>query len=64
MRTCPLCNGCGKIKNLSQYTDKQRKDARKLYANGVPLRAIAKKIGMKGENHPQKVKSLIMSKLY
>jgi predicted DNA-binding protein YlxM (UPF0122 family) len=61
---CPLCQGKGKIKQPTfghVYTDEQRKKARKLYAQGMSLREIGKEIGVENP-HPQKIKSLIMSK--
>ena len=62
---CPLCCGTGKIvKRKNAYTHEQRTKARKLYAEGVFLREIGKIIGVEGSNHPQKVKSLIMSLKY
>ena len=63
-RICPLCKGLGHvIKKRNYYSTKQRIIARKLYASGMTLREIGIKIGIEGKNHPQKVKSMIMSNL-
>ena len=62
-RICPVCLGEGKIIDKSpqsRYTPKTRAKARKLFREGLSLREIGKEIGV---NHPQKVYSLITSKL-
>lgn len=62
-RICPTCLGAGKLINNStykRYTPKLRAEARRLFRNGLSYRAIGKAIGV---NHPQKVYSLINSKI-
>ena len=62
-RECPTCLGVGKVKVISlfgHYTPEVRKKARELYRQGLTLRKIGEIIGV---NHPQKVMSLIKSKL-
>jgi hypothetical protein len=56
---CPLCKGKGKIVDQRHYPANVRKKARAMFAKGITLREIGKTIGVE---HPQKVKSLIMSK--
>ena len=62
LRRCPLCKGFGKIVDQrGNYSEKIREKARKLYAKGVRLREIGRRLDI---DHPQKVKSLIMSKIW
>lgn len=56
---CPLCHGSGEIV-ARQYPHEIRVKARKLYAQGMSLRAIARELGI--DVNPQKVKSLIMAR--
>lgn len=60
LKICPLCLGKGKIVDRHHYPLKVRNKARRLYAKGLSLRKIGEKIGV---NHPQKVKSLLKSKI-
>lgn len=57
-KVCPLCLGKGKLLDKHHYSNKIRNKARQMYAKGIKLRDIGKELGI---NHPQKVKSLIMS---
>ena len=62
LKRCPLCKGFGKIVDQrGYYSDEVRAKARELFAKGIGLREIGRRLDI---DHPQKVKSLIMSKIF